>query len=120
MFTKIRRAFSFYPSQDGQFMLPLVCEKHEGFGFTAFSFVDLFQAQLTVVDGDALWLNRRIMGLPMKEYITRQLNDALHKMQQNGIEPKTLSHGDLKAQLLVAKGGVLSQIGLRLDGVKLV
>lgn len=120
MFTAIRRAFSFYPSQDGQFTLPLICEKHEGFGFSVFSYIDVFQVQLTVIDGDALWQNRRIMGLPMKDYVTRQLNDALVKMQQNGVEPKSIPHGDLKAQLLVAKGHLLAQIGLRLDAVKLI
>ena len=119
MFTAIRRAFSSYPSQDGEFTLAAKGEVFESMmGWGAYAVTTKVNVTLRVVDGDALWANRKIMGIPMKRYVTSHLNDALTKMVRNGTDLKKLSYSELQAQLVVAKGDFFAGMGLRIIGAR--
>ena len=115
MFTAIRRAFSSYPSQDGEFTLKAKSEVFESMcGWNAYAVTTNVNVTLRVVDGDALWANRKIMGIPMKRYVTGHLNDALTKMVRNGADLKAFSYTELLAQLVVAKGDFFKGMGLQI------
>ena len=118
MLTAIRRAFSSYPSQDGEFTLTAKGESITCDGWMALSDVTTFHVTLKVIDGDALWANRKIIGIPMKRYVTSHLNDALDKMLRNGADLKQLSNAEVHAQLQVAKGDFFAGMGLRIIGVR--